>query len=153
MKRAILVFAAMLLITGCGKPAQTGAPDSAGESPEAKYINEAVAFLQNRQPTEAILSLEKAIRTNPKELQSYMLMGQTYMHMNDFVNATETYRAALRVAPDRGELYYLLAMTYAFQGNKPEAINNAEKSLLIFQKERDEENFKRALSMLQGLSQ
>ncbi len=161
MKRLAFVMAVMFVLTGCQKPPQpqtTQQEQTASvETPQSKqggeYLAKAITYLQDSKPAEAVQNLILAIQSNPQDLQPYLVLGQTYMHLNDFDNASQTYMAALRVAPDQGELYYLLAITNGLQGDKEQAIANAEKSLLIFQKERNEENFRRALVLLQGLSQ
>ncbi len=160
MKRFALAIACVFVLTGCmnqnPQPPQTTEQQQTAEGKAQQsegYLTEAVKHLQDANPADAIKNLAMAIQSNPEDLQAYMVLGQTYMHLNDFENASKTYAAALRVAPDQGEIYYLSAIANGLQGKKEQAIENAEKSLLIFQKERNEENFRRALILLQGLAQ
>ncbi|HRZ39708.1 MAG TPA: tetratricopeptide repeat protein [Candidatus Omnitrophota bacterium] len=165
MRRFILGIAVVFVLTGCQnqKPQpqlppsqalqQQAVTPSGQASGNQEYLAQGVKYLQEANAPEAVKSLLMAIQSDPQDLQAYLILGQTYMHLNDFDNAAQTYSAALRVAPDQGEVYYLLAIANGLQGKKEQAVQNAEKSLLIFQKERNEENFRRALVLLQGLSQ
>lgn len=157
-KGSVMVFAALLL-AGCGgsdRSGQSNAPASLSQTAQAPSASDAalmagIAQLRNGQVTEAIHSFDTSIRENPRNFQTYMILGQTYMHLKDYNRAIDTFTVATAVEPDNGEVKLLLATNYGLAGNYRMAKLEAEKCLAIFQKEKDETNFKRAVALLQGL--
>ena len=58
----------------------------------------------------------------------------------------------IKLAPDNGEAYYFKSLASGFSGDRQQALEAAQKSVALFQKQRDEKNFKRAVILLRGLS-
>jgi len=157
MRRIMAVVLVGMLLCGCGlrpeaKPQEKQKVKQASQA-ETDFMEVAVALLKKGEALAAIHAFDEAIKRDPGNVQAYVLLGQTYMHMNQIDQAVDSFRAALRYAPDQGEIYYMLALTNGLRGRKDLAVSNAEKALLLFQKDKDGENFKRALVLLQGLSQ
>ncbi|MFP4473795.1 MAG: tetratricopeptide repeat protein [Candidatus Omnitrophota bacterium] len=159
MKRIAILALTVCVLAGCGQPEPKQAEKTPAVSPDQGrevsdgHIQTAVGYLQEAQVAEAIAEFDKAIRSDPSNVQAYLLLAQVYMRMNEFDRAVDTYLAAQRVEPDSGEIYYLLAIANGLRGQKDLAVQNAEKSLMIFQKEQNQENFRRALALLQGLAE
>jgi len=159
MKRLLMVLVIGALATGCGlksetpQEKQTGVQQSVQQAAENNYLTLAVALLKKGEVSPAIQALDEAIKQDRNNVQAYVLLGQTYMHTSQYDRAVDSFLAALAVNPDQGEIYYMLAIANGLRGRKDLAVNNAEKALLLFQQDRDGENFKKALVLLQGLSQ
>ena len=153
--KKIFVFLLMgCLVAGCGRPGQEKAKKAEMSQKGAEdFFNQGMVFLQQGDAKSAIHSFDNAIKRNPRDPRPYMILGQTYMHLQDYTRAIDSYTAALRVAPDEGEVYYLLAVSHGLAGNPEDAKLNAQKSVVLFQRAQDAENFKKALSLVQGLSQ
>ncbi|MEW5895382.1 MAG: tetratricopeptide repeat protein [Candidatus Omnitrophota bacterium] len=163
MNRLFSVLLVALLLTGCGLRSETQpvenkevkkAPEAQSQTPAGTdFIQAGIELIKKGDVINGIHAFDEAIKQNPTNLQPYILLGQTYMHANQFDQAVDSFLAALRIAPDHGEIYYMLAIANGLRGRKDLAVNNAEKALLLFQKDKDGENFKKALVLLQGLSQ
>lgn len=150
MKRVAVVLLA-LFICGCGSGPSKEEKQAAGGFLKRDYFGEGVRQLKQGNPLAAIKSLNLAIRQSPLESKSYLLLGETYMRLKQYDRAADTFLAASRVAPNEGEIYYLLAVNYGLSGDLNLAQLNARKSVLLFQQEKDEKNFKKSLALLQGL--
>ncbi len=161
MKNALLVLVVMAIFAGCGEAKKMDgakavsveekiSTSSVGANP---LIASGLANLQKGDVKAAIKSFDDAIRENPKDVQGYIILGQTYMHLKDYNRAVDTFIVATRVDPENGQAHYLLATNLGLAGNYTLARAQAEKSVEIFRKNRDGNNFKRAVALLQGLPQ
>jgi Tfp pilus assembly protein PilF len=166
MKPIILILLTGLIVSGCGLRSETAqAPTQQQKSQSVSstqagmpsdqqpLVRLAIDLLQKGEIPAGVKALDEAIKNNPRDIEAYTLLGQTYMHVNQLDLAVEIFEAALNVDPENGEIYYMLAVTNGLRGQRDLAIVSAEKSLRIFEKQRDEEKFKRALVLLHGLSQ
>ncbi len=63
------------------------------------YRGLALAFQKMKQPSLAIRSLEKAIYTNPQDIQSMFLLGDIYAGEKDLLKAAATYRKIINITP------------------------------------------------------
>jgi len=160
MKRLLMILVIGALAAGCGLKSEAPQEKSTAVQKSVKsagaennYLTLAVALLKKGEVGPAIQALDEAIKQDRNNVQAYVLLGQTYMHANQYDRAVDSFLAGLAVEPDQGEIYYMLAIANGLRGRKDLAVNNAEKALLLFQKDRDGENFKKALVLLQGLSQ
>ncbi len=152
MKKVLGVLLMTVLIIGCGSKESVGQKEvSSIPTQNHDYLKDGVQYLQQAQPREAIKSLDQAIRQNPRDSRPYMVLGETYIRLNQYDRAIDTFSAASRVAPTEGRVYYLLALSYGLSGDKEQAKVNAEKSVLIFQRNKDGENLKKSLALLKGL--
>ena len=150
------------MMVGCGsQETQSGATK---EMPKA-VSNGQVAALKNQHHIEqglehlrdaniaaAIKSFDEAIKQNPRDPQGYLILGETYLRIKDYNRAIDTFSAVTRVAPQNGEGFYLLAITYGVMGNKDLARQNAQKSIELFQEEKNQAKFVRSVALLNGLS-
>ncbi len=155
MKRIIAVCLAGILLVGCGLRSEPKQEQKKQVKPqqEIDFLQLGISLIKKGEIGPAVQALDQAVKNDPGNIQPYILLGQTYMHLNEFDRAIDSFLAALRVAPDQGEIYYMLAIANGLRGRKDLALSNAEKALLLFQKDKDGENFKRALVLFQGLSQ
>lgn len=157
MKRFLVVMLAVAFVSGCGSPS-TGSkskpkatPKETAKRVQDKFLNEGIQYLQEANTVEAVRSFDQAIRQNPLDTRGYMILGQTYMRMNNYDRAIDTLLAASRVSPDQGEIYYLLAVNHRLAGNPELAKENVQKSIELFRQTKDERNFKKSLVLLKGL--
>jgi Flp pilus assembly protein TadD len=72
--------------------------------------------------------------------------------MRNYDKAVDTFSAATRIAPENGEVYYMLSMALSLAGQKEAAIVRATQSVEMFRRIKDEDNFIKAMALLQGLS-
>ena len=100
---------------------------------------------------EAIKNFDQAIIRNPLDSHPYLVLGQTYMRLRHYDRAADTFEAVTRVAPNNGLAYYLLSVCRGLEGKKKSAVEAAQRSVEIFQKQKNEEYLTRSLALLQGL--
>ena len=163
MKRIVSVIILGLLVAGCGLGPDTSEADSASVGQRNQQVSQpqemrpmvarAVNLIQSGDIGGGLRALDEAIMADPRDIQAYTLLGQAYLHLNQLDRAFDTFGAGLRVDPDHGELHYMVAIVNGLNGRRDLAIESAERALAIFQQERDEDNFRRTLGLLQGLSQ
>lgn len=166
MRNLYIVLAMMVMLAGCGeaKKAETTkvnvptknkgmvmqAMAGSTSSPNSMLAS-GMDSLRQGDVRQAIKSFDEAIRENPKNVEGYMILGQTYMYMKEYNRAIDTLTVATRVAPDNGQAHYLLATNFGLAGNYQMARVQAQRSAEIFRKNQDENNFKRSVALLQGL--
>ncbi len=153
MKKVAIVMLMAGLVAGCGSP-QSGAKKTskaAQEMAQNKFLNEGILHLQKADTGKAVKSFDMAIKQNPTDPRGYIILGQTYMRMNDYDRAIDSLSAASYVAPDQGEVFYLLAINHRLAGNSTLAKQSAQKSIDLFRQKQDAENFKRSLALLKSL--
>jgi Flp pilus assembly protein TadD len=71
--------------------------------------------------SEAATVLEKAAAVNPQDWQALSALGSTYDQMSRHTEAREKYQQALAIKPDAIATRNNLAMSYALQGELPQA--------------------------------
>jgi tetratricopeptide (TPR) repeat protein len=151
MSRYALWVIPFLAILGCESrlvDQNRNVPSKVGD-----HIQEGIQHLQQANTVEAIKSFDEAIKNNPTDPSGYIILGETYMRLQEYNRAVDSLNAASRVAPDKGEIFYLLAINYGLLGKRDLAKENAQKSVEKFRLAKDEENFLRSLALLQGLMQ
>ncbi len=163
MKKALMIFVLVAIFAGCGEAKKNdGAKAVTGAVKKSQTVaavpaanNSLIAagldHLKQGDVKSAIKSFDEAIRDNPRDVQGYLILGQTYMHLKDYNRAIDTFIVATRVDPENGQAHYLLATNLGLAGNYTMARVQAEKSAEIFRKEQDGANFKRSVALLQGL--
>lgn len=167
--RFVIVLCCLIVLSGCGSPQQTTSSSETesqlpvdekamaakartpSQSMDENFIAQGVEHLQDADTLGAIRNFDEYIKRHPQDPRGYIILGQTYMRLNDYPRAIDTFSAATRVAPDQGDLYYFLAMNYGLNNNLDMAIASAQKSVVLFREQKDEENFLRSLALLQGL--
>ena len=153
MKKWCIVFWILFCVVGCEQKKEVKIEIPASVPVTHDFMKEGIQYLQDANVPEAIRSFDEAIKANPVDPQPYLVLGQTYMRINDYTRAIDTFSAALRVSPNKGELHYLIAVNYGLAGETELARQNAATSIEIFRQQQDEKNFLKALTLLQSLSQ
>ena len=167
MRRLMIVVAVGLLLAGCGTPEKSTSGQGLGPTNQAnpdtaqvqvknissEFVNKGMEYLQKSEPIAAVKNFDEAIKRNPKDFRLYLVLSETYMRLHEYPRAADTLEAATLVAPDQGEISYLLAINYGLMGKRELAKKNAEKSIELFRQKKDEDNFLRAIALLQGLNE
>lgn len=122
------------------------------ENNKQKLLKMGMEYLNQSKIPEAIYSFNQAVLLDPSDASSSFVLAQTYMHLKKYENALSVLDNVITMQPDNGQAYYLKGITSGLAGNKQQAIEAAQKSIAIFQEKKDENNFKRAIALLQGLS-
>ena len=71
--------------------------------------------------------LNLAVKANPNSYRSYFALGLTCLQAKKVVAAIAAFRGALRVRPDKWEVYFILAQAYELDGDKIKAVENYKK--------------------------
>ena len=146
MKRMLCCVVGVVLFAGCGSP-QGNDTSSAPVAAVAQndYIHEGVQLLKESKTSEAIKNFDEAIKNDPFNPKGYMILGETYMRLQDYPRAIDSFSAAIRIAPEQGELYYLLAVNQAVMGRREMALENVGKSITLFRAQENEDGFLRSM--------
>ena len=126
--------------------------NSALEKNKQKLVKVGMEYLGQAKIAEAIKVLNQAVLLDPNDASTSFVLAQTYMHLKRYDSALGVLDNVIRLEPDNGEAYYFKSLASSFSGDRRQALEAAQKSIAIFQKQRDEKNFKRAVILLRGLS-
>lgn len=161
MRKIIVLILALVLVVGCGKPktpadkikdpAKASSVVGKGK-PVGYYLAEGIRSLKASKLGDAIRNFDEAIKNDPLNPQGYMILGRVYMSMRNYDKAIDTFTAATRIAPENGEVYYMLSTALSLAGKKEAAIVRATQSVEMFRRVKDEDSFIKAMALLQGLS-
>ena len=143
------------IIIGCSRSQHADNIESevttAPAAPAHDYVKEGLDYLKQADAKAAIKSFDEAIRQNPTDTKAYMALGETYMRMQEYTRAIDTFSAASMMAPKDGEILYLLAVNHQMAGNFREAVESAQKSLEIFKQKKDQKSFTKSLALIQDI--
>lgn len=154
MSRKILLLVIIAFLAGCGQPKQE--PKFQGVEENKNYIQQGMKALQQKDVATAIKNFDKAIKTDPKNPDNYLTLGQVYLALKNYTRAIDTLTAATNVAPTNGQAYYLLAVSLKMrnkEGDLPKAVESAKRSIICFKQSQDKESFIRALGLLKNLTE
>ncbi len=145
MKKLALVLVVLAMV-GCDNKTTSLQKEIA---PNINYLSQGIELLKQGKGADAIESFDNAIRQDPADVQAYLVLGQTYMMIKQYPQAVSTYNAAARVAPNQGEVFYLLALSEAMSGNIQKAFESTQKSISIFQQQNNDEGVKKSAALLE----
>jgi len=161
MKIILVTVCVAVLLSGCGRAEQPSEQKAGMAKPVVKsqsamerdFVKEGLSHLKQANPGAAIKSFDQAIKQDPADPGNYLVLGETYMRLRDYPRAIDSLSAALRVAPGRGDIHYLLAINQGLMGYDDLALASAQRSVEIFQEQRDRDSFLKSVALLQGLIQ
>jgi len=118
MKRLILVcLAALFLLSNCQKKEE---PKVLTPSPDNSMA------LQSK-----ILQLEKLAKQDPKNLNTWIELGNSYMDTSRFPEAVNAYQKALEIAPKNVDVRVDLGTCYRSSGQPEKAAEEYRKAISI----------------------
>lgn len=164
MKKFYIILVAVMFVVGCGNNNETTQKEQT--IGQTEYMTEAYAHLSEGDVTAAIENFDAAIRQNPTNTENYIPLGELYLRLKNFTAAVDTFNAATKVDPNDGEAQYFLALSSMLkarieqtQGNQKEyehyhdkALTAGKQSAEIFMQAKDEERFKKSVSLVQTLT-
>ncbi len=149
---SFFVLVLILCVGGCGSNQSENKVASAKKE-QNDLIQEGLQHLKERNVIQAINSFDEAIKRNPNDLDPYLILGRTYMNLNQPDRAIDTFVAATRVAPNEPDLHYMLAINYNFKGNTKKALASAKKSAELFSQDQNKEGLQRSLLLIREITQ
>lgn len=159
MRKIIGFVLAGIFLYGCsaGEKAPAAKQESDSrmsvlEQNKQKLVKAGMEYLNQGKIPEAIKILNQAVLLDPGDASTSFVLVQTYIHLKRYESAVGILDNIIKMQPDNGEAYYFKGVASGLAGNREEAMEAAKKSVAIFQEKRDEQNFKRAVVLLQGLA-
>lgn len=155
MKKYLVLVVALSMITACGQEKEvknTNKGNKKSVSSE-EFLSAGMQFLNQQDVPSAIKSFDMAIKSDPSDVRSYLVLGQVYMRLKQFNRAADTFGAAVKVDPNNGEAFYMLSTNRMLDGRFEEAEKDAQRSVELFMLNRDEEKFKRSVALLKTISE
>jgi len=160
MKKQFFLILIAIIFVSCGpKPAEEEVHSSRGAMQQKVNAQKSEDFLRKGSQelskgnvASAINNFNDAIKNNPRDSRGYLILGQTYLRLKQYDRAIDVFKAEINFDPDNGQIQYLLAMSYALNGEAALAVPHAQRSVEIFQDSQDQENFVKSLALLQGLN-
>ncbi|MFC1510487.1 tetratricopeptide repeat protein [Candidatus Omnitrophota bacterium] len=150
MKRFLCVMLLVLFVAGCGKAKDDHTFQ--GVEAETDFIVKGIQLLSERDFTKAIRNFDMAIKAEPTNVENYLTIGQIYLRLKNYEQARNLFEIATKLAPMKGQTYFFLAISEELNGNREKAVEVAQKSAVIYMKQRDQEGFRRAATLIQDLT-
>ncbi|MEW6260056.1 MAG: tetratricopeptide repeat protein [Thermodesulfobacteriota bacterium] len=91
------------------------------ERVEQETVQTIQSLLKKGQVDEAAELTRKGLDRNPASIEMLHLMGQIYFQKGSYTMSSSSYRQAIRMAPERADLHYRLALSLQRQGELDEA--------------------------------
>ena len=79
--------------------------------------------------TSAIQQFESVLKQNPSDTEAYYQLGLVYEGLKDTVQASDAFKSAQRLAPQRGEITLALGRVHWYSGNRDLAISQFQNLL------------------------
>lgn len=153
MKRWLVMLACLVVLAGCG--GETTKTETQNQNPaeiSQKLIQQGLQLLQQKRVPHAFKAFHDALRVDPKNANSYVIVSEIYMKMGRHEDALKILFAARDNDVVAGSIYYLMAINQNMTGNHVEALENAKKSTELFLKEKDKEGVQRSIQLVQAIT-
>jgi Flp pilus assembly protein TadD len=115
-RRILAIFAAILLLTACNRPAP---PTPSADA--QKHFQDGRAALDAKDYPRAVTELEQAIQLDPNLGEAHFRLGNAYLQLKDYGKAETAFRSALKIDPDDANAHANLGVTLYAQDRLPEA--------------------------------
>ena len=115
LNKVAILLILTLAITACSK-----------KSTE-QYIADAQAYLANEEVERAVIELKSAIVGAPRDIESRLLLGETYFQLSQFANAEKELETAKDLGATEENYFLLLVASQYYQNNFEEAQLTSEK--------------------------
>jgi tetratricopeptide (TPR) repeat protein len=102
-----------------------------GQEAARIYLQQALAFCDEKQWQQAIVACQQALRITPNLAEAYKLWGNALQRMGKTVEAMGYYAKAVAIQPDLAEVYANLGSLYAQQKKWEQAIEYYQKAVAI----------------------
>ena len=114
IKIPVLAASVLLILFACG-----GDPT----------VERGKAFLETGDPTSAIQQFQTALKQNPSNAEAYYQLGLAYEALKDTPQATDAFKSAQRLAPQRPEITLALGRLHWHTGDRDLAISQFQNLL------------------------
>src|SRR5687767_12343065 len=89
--------------------------------PFQKYSPE---MMRKREEAERLIAKNKEkLKQNPDDVQAHRAIGNSYLFLEEYEAAYNSFREVLRVAPNDAEAYWGMGQAYTRPGNDAKALN------------------------------
>ncbi len=95
----------------------------------AIYLEQALAYREKAQWSEAIPACQAALQLNPQLVEAYKVLGDAHQRLGQFASAIGYYGQAIALKPDYPEAYANLGTLYAQQKQWQQALDYYHKAL------------------------
>jgi class 3 adenylate cyclase/Tfp pilus assembly protein PilF/tRNA A-37 threonylcarbamoyl transferase component Bud32 len=123
----LMFFSRFSLLNGSSKNETD--PDNHGLS--AKYVEQALKDLRERNYDQAITKLNQAIKVNPSNSTAWSTMAAVSIYQNDFEQAIKQSRQALTLDNTNSDAYYNLAYALEEKGDNNQALENYTHAIRV----------------------
>ncbi|MBF0532388.1 MAG: hypothetical protein HQL23_04740 [Candidatus Omnitrophica bacterium] len=156
MKKGLwIILALTVALTGCGqKKTDLTQTDAANILPNVDYVAQGMEMLREKKIPEAIQSFNYAVRQDPKNPEKYLFVSDVYTRMKYYQGAIDVLRAGTAAAPQNGDLFFRLSLTYYLRDEAGD-LANAEAAvgqcLQIFLEQKNKDKFELAHALYQDI--
>jgi len=117
------LLAAVVLVLGCGNPAQ--------ERAAQEHVDAGYSYYAQKQWDMAIAEYTKAIELRPKLAEAYWGRGLAYFYKEDYDTAIAEYTAAIEADPNYAQAYYQRGIAYLTIGDYDKGHADFKKAVEI----------------------
>ena len=152
MKNLSALILMVSLLIGCGGGAPKEESNFQGKGEKRDYVAMGFQYLEKSELPKAMQSFDMAIKQNPRDVKNYFILGEVYMRLKNFTSAEDTFIGATKAAPNSDEAHYFLALSRVSQPKKKDlAVVAIKKSAELAMQNKNEADFKRAITFLKSL--
>ncbi len=90
-------------------------------------LEQALSLLNEGKTDEAMEIVKERLKSEPDSSDNYMAMGLIQLEKNDYANAKENFKQALKINRKIVAAHYMLAMIYEKEGDTKQAIDKWQK--------------------------
>ena len=97
-------------------------------------INKAKTEIKENNPTEALLTLKKAMEANPNSTELLMLRADLYMAQRNPSKAVTDYQRVIRLDPQNAEAHFMAGNLFYLEGAKEKSSEKTARGCEYFKK-------------------
>ena len=146
MKKIFFALLACALVAGCGsRDAQKQQMSS------AEYIEQGKSALLKGDIAGGVKLFQQAVAKNPRDSRAWFVMAEVQMRMGEYQRAAESFSRVSLLEPQNGIASLLAGNCYELLKEKDKAVESIQKSIIAFQQNKDQKNFRVAVATLRRL--
>lgn len=95
------------------------------------HVKMGLIFLKKNLIQDAIEQFKLALKVDPKAIDAYNNLGQTYLYIKNYPEAVKIMESALSIEPNYADIHHNLGLAYAYEKQHYKGLDHIQKALRI----------------------